>query len=144
MVNCKVPNVSDQLSLIYYLCQHCFPRLLCKANVCYSTSYDLLFLILFSSKKTPPRINFNNNASSHQRLLVQSWISANPRLKYNIVFRSVYFYISMYFKTLENKTSKNFKTYKLYEKIFPFSISITKFLKKYFHIHISKLLERLL
>jgi hypothetical protein len=45
-------------------------------------------------------------------MVVQSWISANPWLKVNPLSWFGYIYTSVYFKTLENKTSiepgKNF------------------------------------
>ena len=37
--------------------------------------------------------------------VVQSWISANPGLKFNPLFWFGYICTSVYFKTLENKTS---------------------------------------
>jgi hypothetical protein len=36
--------------------------------------------------------------------IVQSWISANPGLKLNLLFLFVYFYTSICFETLEKKT----------------------------------------
>jgi hypothetical protein len=37
--------------------------------------------------------------------VVQSWISANPGLKFNPLLWFMYFCMSAYFKTLENETS---------------------------------------
>jgi hypothetical protein len=36
--------------------------------------------------------------------VVQRWVSANPGLKFNPVFKFMYFYTSVYFKTSERKT----------------------------------------
>ena len=33
--------------------------------------------------------------------VVQRWVSANPGLKFNLLFWFVYFYMSVYFKTSE-------------------------------------------
>ena len=37
--------------------------------------------------------------------IVQSWVSANSGLKFNPMFQFLHFYISVYFKTLQTKTS---------------------------------------
>ena len=37
--------------------------------------------------------------------LVQSWVSTNNGLKFNPVFQFLCFYISVYFKTLQTKTT---------------------------------------
>ena len=37
--------------------------------------------------------------------VVQSWVSANPGLKFNQLFQFLYFYTTGYFKTLETKTT---------------------------------------
>jgi hypothetical protein len=37
----------------------------------------------------------------YQGPVVQRWVSANPGLKFNLLFWFVYFYTSVYFKTSE-------------------------------------------
>ena len=52
-----------------------------------------------------------------QRIVVQSWLSSNPGLKLNPLFKFLYFYTSVYFKTPGPETT----TYpdKVSEEIFP-------------------------
>ena len=49
--------------------------------------------------------------------VVQSWISDNPRLKFNLLFQFVYFCKSVYFKTSENTIPTD--PDKISEEIFP-------------------------
>ena len=41
----------------------------------------------------------------YQGPVVQWWVSTNPGLKFNSIFQFLYFYISVYFKTLQTKTT---------------------------------------
>ena len=50
-------------------------------------------------------------------LVVQSWVSANPGLKFNPLFQFLYFYPSVSSKTLGTKTSVHID--KISEEIFP-------------------------
>ena len=49
--------------------------------------------------------------------VVQSWISAKPRLKFNLLLQFMYFCMSVYFKTSEKTTPTD--TDKISEDIFP-------------------------
>jgi hypothetical protein len=49
--------------------------------------------------------------------VVQRWVSANPVLKFNLLFLFVYFCTSVYFKTSEKKTPID--PDKISEEIFP-------------------------
>ena len=51
---------------------------------------------------------FHNKSLFFPRLqgpVVQSWVSTNSWLKFNPMFQFLYFYISVYFKTLQTKTT---------------------------------------
>ena len=53
----------------------------------------------------------------HQGPVVQSWVSANPGLKFNPLFSFLYFYPSVSSQTLGTKTSIDIE--KISEEIFP-------------------------
>ena len=52
----------------------------------------------------------------HQRAVVQSWVSANPGLKFNPLFSFQCFYTSVYLKISKNKTTVD--PDKIFEEIF--------------------------
>ena len=56
-------------------------------------------------KKTKKNYLLAMFAEVQRPRLVKSWISANPGLKFNMLSGFVYFCMSAYFKTLENRTS---------------------------------------
>ena len=62
-------------------------------------------------------LNLVGNIFALRGTVVQSWVNANLRLKFNLLFQFMYFCTSVYFKSSEKKTSTD--PDKISEEIFP-------------------------